>query len=210
MSTITVFGASGKSGRLVVQEALAAGHTVRAFVRSPDKLALRHERLTIIQGDATDARAVADAIRGADAVISALGPTRGAPKDAMQRAAAHIVAGMRQHRVRRLVAITGAGVRDARDRPKLVDHVFRTLLQLVSADVLRDSEAAAAAIRASDLDWTIVRVPRLVDGPASGRARVGYVGRDSGVQVARGDVAAFMLGQLEQREHVRAMPMLSS
>src|SRR5688572_18093218 len=106
---IVVFGASGQTGRLLVEQALAAGHEVTALVRDPSKLAVRHERLRVLQGDVQDAGAVAGAVAGQDAVLSALGPA-GPAFTSMTLGARHILAAIEQHGVRRLVTLTGAGV----------------------------------------------------------------------------------------------------
>lgn len=206
---IVVFGATGGTGTEIVRQALAAGHQVTAFVRDPAKLNLQHDNLSLFQGDVMDAVAVDKAIAGHEAVISALGPTRPPVAGMMETAARNIVDAMRKHGVRRLIATTGAGVRDAEDQPKLIDHVFRLILGLVSGAVLRDSEANAAAIRASDLDWTIVRYPRLTTGPRRGSYRVGNVGRNSGTQISRADGADFVLRELSEGRHIRQMPMVS-
>jgi len=127
----------------------------------------------------------------------------------MSAAAYHITHAMQKSGVKRLVTLTGAGVRDPRDQPKAFDHLMRTLLGMLSGAVLRDSQEGVSMIRASDLDWTVVRVPMLTDGPLTGKFRVGYVGKDSGRQISRADAAAFMLQQLEDDTYFYQAPMIS-
>jgi len=206
---IVVFGASGGTGVEIVRQALDAGHEVTAFVRNPAKLDIRHANLVIVQGDVTDAVAVEKAVAGKDAVISALGPTRPPVPGMMETAARNIVAAMKQAGIHRLVSTTGAGVRDEQDQPKLVDHLLKGLLTLLAGEVLKDSAANVAVIRASNVDWTIVRYPRLIDGPLRGNYRVGYVGRDSGTQLSRADGAHFVLKELTGGKHIHQMPVVS-
>ncbi|MFZ1752263.1 MAG: SDR family oxidoreductase [Caldilineaceae bacterium] len=206
---IVVFGASRGVGYQVVQQALAAGHTVTAFVRSPEAFSLQHPNLSIFQGDATDAAAVEKAIAGHDAVISALGPTRPPVPQMMERAAKNIVAGMKKHGVRRLVSTTGAGVRQPEDQPKLIDHLIGFLLKLVAKDVVLDSAANVRVLQASGLDWTIVRYPRLLDGEKKGSYRVGYLGKDSGTQISRADGADFVLKELTEQQWLHKLPVVS-
>lgn len=206
---IVVFGASGGTGKQVVQQALEAGHQVRAFTRDPEKLGIRHPNLEICRGDVTDAGAVDQAIAGQDAVISVLGPTRPPVPGMMESAARNIIFGMMKHGVKRLLSTTGAGVRDPQDQPKLFDKFMKALLTLLAKEVLQDSEANAKVIRASDLDWTIVRFPRLVDGAHTGKYRVGYLGKDSGSQLSRADGADFILRELERGEYVHKAPIVS-
>lgn len=206
---IVVFGASGGIGVEIVKQALAAGHQVTAFVRSSAKMNIQHVNLSLFQGDAMDASAVEKAIAGQEAVISALGATRPPVPGMMETAAKNIVAAMQKHGVRRLISTTGAGVRDPRDQPKLMDHVMKALLTLLAGEVLRDSAAGVEILRGSDLDWTIVRYPRLTDGLLTGKYRVGYIGKGSGSQLSRADGAEFVLKELGEGKNIRQMPVAS-
>lgn len=206
---IVVFGASGGTGIEIARQGLATGHEVTAFVRTPAKLNIENPKLTLFQGDVLDAAAVEQAVAGQEAVISALGPTRPAAPGMMETAARNIVAAMDKAGVRRLISTTGAGVRDPRDQPKLIDHLMKGLLTLLAGSVLKDSAANVEIIRASDLDWTIVRYPRLLDGPRTGNYRVGYVGQDSGSQLARADGADFVLKELAEGKYIGQMPVVS-
>ncbi len=206
---IVVFGASGGTGIKIVEQALAAGHRVTAFVRNPGKVNIQHPNLLFVQGDVMDKVAVENAVAGQEAVISALGPSRPPVPRMMEAAAENIVAAMRKHGVRRLISTTGAGVRDPQDEPKLIDHLIKGLLTLMAGAVLRDSEANVNIIRATDLDWTIVRYPRLTDGAHTGKYRVGYVGKNSGTQLSRADGADFVLKELNEQKYVRQAPVVS-
>lgn len=206
---IVVFGASRGVGLNVVEQALEAGHTVTAYVRSPEKFGVKHENLVVYKGDSTDATAVQEAIAGQEAVISTLGPTRPPVPHMMEISAKNIVAAMTGHGIRRLVTTTGGGVRQPEDQPKLVDHFFGFLLNLVAKDVLLDSTENVKVIQASDLEWTVVRFPRLTDGVRTGNYRVGYVGNDSGTQISRADGADFILKELTEKRWVRKAPLVS-
>ncbi len=127
----------------------------------------------------------------------------------METAAQNIVAAMKKAGIRRLVSTTGAGVRDPQDQPKLIDHLMKGLLTLLAGEVLKDSAANVAILRASGLDWTIVRYPRLTDGPRTGKYRVGYLGKDSGSQLSRADGADFVLKELAEGNYVRQVPVVS-
>ncbi len=206
---IIVFGASGGTGLEIVKQALDAGHDVTAFARNPAKVAIEHPKLTRIAGDVMNAASVNQAVAGQEAVISALGPSRPPVQGMMETAATNIVAAMQKAGIRRLVSTTGAGVRDPNDQPKLMDHIMKGLLTLLAGAVLRDSAANVAMLRASGLDWTIVRYPRLMDGPRTGKYRVGYIGKDSGNQISRADGADFVVKELTERRFVRQMPVVS-
>lgn len=206
---LVVFGASGRTGRLLVEQALEAGHDVTAFVRDPAKLPVQHPRLKIIQGDALDAAKVEAAIAGADAVLSVLGHTKNSPDRMQTLAMQNIVAAMQQHGVKRLISLTGAGVKDPKDQPKLIDRVIRGLLVLLQRNVLRDAEQHAQVIQRSGLDWVIVRGPRLNEGPHTGTYRVGFIGKNSGTIASRADIADFMLKQITDNTYVHQAPVVS-
>ena len=206
---IVVFGATGGTGKQVVRQALENGHHVTAFARTPSKLEIEHENLSLFQGDVMDAEKVEQAIAGQEAVISALGPTRPPVPGMMEAAAKNIIAAMEVHGLKRLISTTGAGVRDPQDQPKLFDHIMKSLLTLMAGAVLKDSEANVNVIRSSNLDWTIVRFPRLIDGERTGNYRAGYVGKNSGSQLSRADGADFVLKELESGEYLHKMPIVS-
>lgn len=207
---LAVFGASGRTGRPLVEQALTQGHEVRALVRNPAKLTWQHERLVLVQGDVMNAADVAATVEGCEAVLSALGQTKGSPKDLQTVAMRHMVAAMKAHGVTRIISLTGAGVRDPHDQPKLIDRAFDLLLATVARNVIGDANAHAEVLRESGLVYTIVRGPRLTEGPHTGVYKVGYVGKDSGTQASRSDVADFMLRQLLDDSWVRKAPMVSS
>ncbi len=206
---LTLFGATGRTGIPFIQQALEAGHEVTAFVRNPSRLTMQHARLKVVQGDVFDAVKVEQAISGADAVVSVLGHAKDTPRNLMAVAAQNIVIAMKKHGVRRIVTLTGAGVRDENDQPKLVDNIIRFLLTVLSPAVLKDSEDHVRIIRESGLDWVVVRGPMLTEGPRQSKYRVGMVGKGSGTRIARADVADFMLKQVTDKTYLRAMPMVS-
>ena len=207
---LTIFGASGKTGIPLTQQALDAGYQVTAFVRDPNKLPITHERLTVVKGDAADPAAVEAAVTGADAVISALGPTPTAPPGIHTTATRNIVAAMKKQGVRRLVSLTGAGVEAPEDQPKLINHIIKLALKTLAGDVLRDGQGHALIIQSSDLDWVIVRGPRLQDGPRTGNIKVGWVGVGTGTTINRPDLAEFMIKQATSDTYLRKMPAVSN
>src|SRR6185436_1061055 len=206
---IVVFGASRGVGLHVVEQALEGGHIVTAFVRSPDKFEVKHGNLSVFHGDSVHGATVENAIAGQEAVISALGPTRPPVPRMMETSAKNIVTGMHKHGVRRLISTTGAGVRQPEDSPKFIDLLIGFLLNLMAKDVVMDSAENVHVIQTSDLDWTVVRFPRLVDGEHTGQYRVGFVSKESGTQISRADAADFILKELTEQKWLRKLPLVS-
>lgn len=207
---VTIFGATGKTGTLLVEQALAAGHQVRAFARTPAKLNLQSDRLTVVEGDINDPAAVERAVAGADAVISVLGPSSNNDELAITRGTRHILAAMQKCNVKRLIVTSGAGVRDPEDQPGLFDNLIVTVLKLVNKNVYEDMVAVVNLVRQSDRDWTVVRVPMLTDNPPVGKIRAGAVGKDIGTRIGRADMSAFILQQLEDKRYLRQAPAISN
>ncbi len=204
---LALLGGTGRTGRLLIDMALIDGHTLRVLARDPQQLK-RHANLEAVQGDARSPEVYAELLAGTDAVLCALGPVKGDASGVMTLAAQYLIRFMPEAGVRRLVTLTGAGVARPGDRPKLPDKLIRLLLRLTQPDVLADSLRHTELICASDLDWTVVRVPMLTGGPAAA-LKVGMVG-DIRPRVSRASTARFMLNALEDRALVGQTPAISN
>lgn len=210
---IAVLGGTGRTGVPLVEGALARGHDLRALVRDPAKAARLlpvHDRLELVTGDGTDASALDRLVAQTDAVVDVTGPVKGGPDDPRGRITAQLLPAMRRHDVRRLVFLTGAGVRVDDDRPKVADRIIRGIMQLAQGAVLDDGQAAVAAVADSGLDWTVVRAPRLTQAPARGQLRTAaHVGGDTGTTLGRADLASFLLDELERPSWTGRFPVVS-
>lgn len=213
---IAVLGATGRTGVHVVRGALARGHDVTVLVRDPSKArqVLGHalDDVEVVTGDARTPADVERLVAGADAVVSALGPVTGSPPDLMERSARAVVEAVRHLPRRRLVWLTGAGVRRPGDTPGLVDRVVVAVMKVATPSLLRDSVAGVDVVTAADdVAWTVVRGPRLTDGPARGTWRVAdRVGGGHGTQLPREDLARVLLDLAESDDRVRQSPVVSS
>ena len=204
---LAVFGSTGGTGRQIVAQALDAGHEVIAFARHPAALEARRG-LRIVAGHADDQAAVVQAVAGCDAILCALG---GHPLRRRERvcstAMQNIAAAMRECKVLRVIAISTFGAGETRAQ---VGWFARTVLfGFILRSEVADKEAMEAQLSASPLDWTVVRIGLLSDGQARGVWRASDDGSIRGMgKIARADVAAFMLAQLESRAWVRRRPVL--
>lgn len=207
---IAAFGSTGRTGKHIVEQALARGHKVRAFVRSPDNLKISHPDLQVVGGEIADQEKVSEVIANVDAAISVLGPTENDPTFAVSKGTEIIVKAMEDHGVQRLVISAGAGVVDPMDRPKLINRFFNLLVRVFSRWVFEDMQRTVDIVRSSNLEWTVVRVPMLTDDEPSGQVKAAYVGRGMGMRVTRSDMATFMLDQLEDETYVHQAPAISS
>lgn len=192
---LTIFGASGGTGKHLVKQALAGGHQVTAVVRDPARLAVPAQPgLQVVTADIMDPASILPAVTGADAVLTAAGPRGTGPTTVITDSVRSIAAAMDKTGTRRLLALSGSIVADDGEglflRYVLKPVARRTFLRHVCAD-MRQAEAVIAA---SDLDWTIMRPPALTDGPATGKYRTAFDGGlPRGIRVSRADLAACML-----------------
>lgn len=146
----------------------------------------------------------------ADAVVDVTGPAKGGPKDLRGQVTRALLPAVQRQEVTRLLFLTGAGVRVDGDRPKVADRAIRGVMQLLQPAILDDGQAAVAAVTASELDWTVVRVPRLTDGERRGQVRTAaHVGGDTGTTLARADLATFLLDELDEPAWSRQAPIVS-
>lgn len=200
---VLVIGATGRTGRLLAQSALERGHHVTALVRAPERLGPLADRLHVLHGDVLDGGAVSDAVDGREAVLVALGTARRHKDPAVNALGTlNVIRSMQRYGVRRLVVLSATGTRPGRDPEQswLHERVVKPLFDGAAYDDLRRMETS---VRQSELDWTIVRAPALADGPARGGYRVGPgFSLPDGRRIARADVAAFMLDELERRDNV--------
>lgn len=196
-----ILGATGGTGRSLVSQALQRGHSVTAFVRSPQKLAAPRDRLTVVRGDPADAGALRASVVGHDAVLSALGPPGVGPTTIVADAARATVAAMREAGVRRLLVV---GVAVLFEDAGLFGAILRRSLL---RNVAKDSAEMESIVTASSLDWTIARPPRLTNGPLTGRYSVADgrlpPGAGGGAKISRADVAHFLLDEVARGEHLR-------
>ena len=201
---VIVFGASGRTGRLLVDGALARGHDVTAFVRAPDKLGVPRDHVRVVRGDVLDGGAVSDAVDGQEAALVALGVAmkKGDPAVNAQ-GTLNVIRSMQRYDVRRLVVLSAGGTQQGPD-PNLPWAFERVVKPLFLRHAFADLRRMETSVRQSELDWTIVRASGgLTDGPARGeyRAEPGY-SLPGGRKIARADVAAFMLDELGRRENI--------
>ena len=216
---VLVVGASGRVGRAVVAEALAAGHAVIAVARTPAKLSLPpNAALTVVQGDAYDAVSFDAAVATArpDAVISTLGHVKGSPPDLLRVALRNATDACAKHGVRRLVILGGILWARPGDALPLLWVGIRVIAGFALGAALADSVVALdelAALPAGGVEWTVVRPPMISDGPATAATADDlYVGPASGANwsISVGDVARFLVGELPVGgRHVRQFPVIS-
>ena len=207
---ILVVGATGRTGRHLISQALDRGFAVTAFARDPSSIELRHPRLTIAKGDVLDKVSVDAAMPGHDAVVSALGHRRyWSLRRTHSEGTRNILRAMQRHGVRRLVCLTSLGIGDSAGRLGMPYNLF--VIPLVLPIYFWDKARQERVIAASDIEWIIVRPGSLTNGVKRERVNTGakvgsYLWT---VRVSRANVADFMLNQLTSDIYLRSAPGLA-
>jgi putative NADH-flavin reductase len=204
---VTVFGASGKVGRLVVAELLARGDTVVAFVHREHSFPA-HAGLTIVRGDIYNPEDVRVALQGSDIVISALGSWGTSKKDVLTVGMRHVIAGMQQHDSSRIISLTGADARAPGDHLSLVHRLTHLALGIVAGKVLRDGEQHIALLAASNLNWTVIRSP-IMTSSRSKRYALGTKRPLPWAMISRRAVALALVNQVAGEAWSRQAPYIS-
>lgn len=207
---LAILGATGGTGKQLIEQALAAGHEVVAFARDPSKLTTRHERLRIAPGDVRDQAAVECAVKGVEAVISVLGPRGNDRSKPITRGTQDILAAMKKHGVRRFVLSSTPSASDPDDLPDFRFKIVIGLVRLTLRSAYEDIVNTAQVVRASDCDWTIVRASMLTDALKTGVVKVGHVGKAMGMRLSRADLADFVLGQVQDAKYLRQASAISN
>lgn len=202
--TVAVLGASGATGRHAVNHALLKGHHVVALVRRPglfDSSAALHE---VVWGDVTDNATLSRAFIGVDVVISALGGANKGPTSVCADAMRAVLPAMNHAGVNRLIAVSAHGILETRGR-----SLYALAAWAGVGERLKDKEKMEPLIVASDLDWTIVRPPKLTDSPATGTYQTGeHLPIKLWHTIGRADLAAFLIRESENGDFHRGYPRI--
>src|SRR5918995_1657710 len=217
---LVIFGATGGTGRRLVERAIAEGHEVTAFVRNPSRMTARHQRLKVIVGDAFDPGHVRGAVAANEAVISVLGsrqpsnPLRprspGDPNCPASAGSGNIIAAMKEHGLRRFVCQTAWGVGESKQDPGFAGaFIMNVLVPPLLRDEYAEKEAQERIIRESDLEWIIVRPMILTNGPWTNDYRTGDdLNRGRGPYISRADVADFVMREFTADTFGRSTPAI--
>lgn len=210
MKKIALLGATGGTGNEFLKQALEAGYPIKVLVRTPEKLEQDSPQLEVIQGDVLNQEDVDELVQGADLVVSLFGHVKGSPDWLQTEGTKNIVEAMEKYDVPRIISLSGGGLPfPEKDEPGFIDYLIRFIMRIFAAQILKDAKKHAEVLRNSDIDWVIVRGPRLTYGEKRGDYRVGWVGVNSGTQISRADLADFILKQVEEDMFDGQMPFVS-
>ena len=210
MKTIAIFGGTGQTGKLVLEKVLQEGYKVKALVRNPNKINKSDPNLTVIQGDVLNEDEVKKTIQESEVVLSLFGHVKGSPQWLQTKGTDIIVEAMKQAGVKKIISLSGGGLPfPEKDKPKLADKIMRFIMKVAVPKILKDAILHAEILRKSNLDWMIVRGPRLTNETPKHNYRVGWVGVNASTKISRADLADFIVKQIESDEFIHQMPFVS-
>jgi putative NADH-flavin reductase len=208
---VSLFGATGATGRLVLEQLVDRHYEVRALVGDSSKLAGMEKRLTIIEGDAEEYRKVSQAVSGCEAVVDTLGvrANTAAEVERLSAVKGSILRAMLEQGVTRYVGVAGAGVDVPGDEKGTGYKLASWFKRLTSRYVAEQKQKEFELVSRSGLDWTILRVPFITEGPLTKKYSASLLKPPSS-RISRADVAYAMVSQIGDREFVRKAPFVAN
>ncbi|MEO1341231.1 MAG: SDR family oxidoreductase [Cyanobacteria bacterium J06635_13] len=206
---LVIFGSTGSIGSHVLEQALAAGHTVTAFVRNPNKLNVQHPDLNIFTGDVMNPALVEEAVIGHEAAICILGSGKKLSGNVRSQGTKNVIQALEKAGIKRFICQSTLGAGDSWSN---LDFYWKYIMfGFILRKVFADHQIQEEYVRQSNLDWTIIRPAAFVDGDRTGKYRHGFSGRDrtSSLTISRPDVADFILKQLNNNTYLGKAASLS-
>lgn len=205
--TIAVIGAGGKTGRIFVDSALAAGYTVRAGYHHLTA-GRSHPNLVAIRCDATSRDDMRTLLNGADVVVSLIGHTRHShAADVQTKSIETMIAIMKQLGIQRIISLTGTGVRFPNDKPSLLDRILNVSIALIDPRRIQDGKKHIRVLAGSNLSWTVLRVLKLTNAKSHGRVKLSLTG-PAELLTPRQRVADAVLQIIDDTSYIHEAPIV--
>jgi putative NADH-flavin reductase len=211
MKKITLFGASGQTRLVFLNQILQLDYEITVLVRTASKIKQSSPKLKIVVGDVLHITDVEKVMAGADIVVSLFGRVKDSPDLLQTNGTKNIIAAMAKFNVQRIISLSGGALPfPEKDKPKFVDKIFVTIMNLVAKKMLEDAKAHYEVLKNSNAKWMVVRAPRLTNDAKKGNYKVGWVGVNASTKISRQDLASFIVTQIEDEQFNYQMPFISS
>ena len=211
---VIIFGATGFSGQAILAEAIKQGHEVTVLVRDSSKVKIKHNNLRIVEGNVLDSQKVAFVIQNQEAVIQCLGvggKGDGKPTTFISDAMKIIVDEMQKQNIKRLIALSNVGAGNSiAFQPWFFTKIILTYFMKWLKVIIDDKNRMEPIIMNSNLNWTIVRCPNIVDKPAKGKYKATLDGKGLKLSITLDDLSKFMVGQLKETTFNKQAPCVSN
>jgi putative NADH-flavin reductase len=211
---VIIFGATGFSGQAILAETIKQGHDVTVLVRDSSKVKINHNNLRIVEGNVLDSQKVAFVIQNQEAVIQCLGvggKGDGNPTTFISEATKVIVDEMQKQQIKRLIAMSNVGAGNSvAFQPWFFTKIILTYFMKWLKVIIDDKNRMEPIIMNSNLNWTIVRCPNIVDKPAKGKYNATLDGKGLKLSITLDDLSKFMVGQLKETTFNKQAPCVSN
>jgi putative NADH-flavin reductase len=212
--TVIIFGATGFSGQAILANSIKQGHEVTILVRDASKIPIKHQNLTIVEGNVLNPQTVASVLHHQEAVIQCLGvggKGDGKPTTFISDATKIIVDEMQNKKIKRLIAMSNVGAGNSiAFQPWFFTKIILPYFMKWLKVIIEDKNRMEPIIMNSNLDWTIVRCPNIVDKPAKGRCNATLDGKGLKLSITLSDLSKFMVDQLKQTAFIKQAPSVSN
>lgn len=208
---VAIVGGSGNVGRFLIQRAPEAGYQVRILMRSPNKITLSNGKIEVVQGDARDIASIRSLLQDCDAVLNALGQREQYEYEVptFSIATDHVLTVMKELGIRWCILVRGFSVDAPGDHKDLRTRLFSTLVRCLIHEIWVDWQKELDTLLSSDVEWTLVRLPMVVDEPPSGQVRVNLAS-SPGKKITGYDLANFVVAQLAEPTYVGKAPFIGN
>lgn len=211
---VIIFGATGFSGQAILANSIKQGHEVTILVRDASKIPINHQNLTIVEGNVLNPQTVASVLHHQEAVIQCLGVSGkgdGKPTTFISDATKIIVGEMQNKKIKRLIAMSNVGAGNSiAFQPWFFTKIILPYFMKWLKVIIEDKNRMEPIIMNSNLDWTIVRCPNIVDKPAKGRCNATLDGKGLKLSITLSDLSKFMVDQLKQTAFIKQAPSVSN
>ncbi|WP_233277437.1 NAD(P)-dependent oxidoreductase [Paenibacillus durus] len=205
---IAIIGGTGRAGRYLAKKALESGHSVRMLVRNPEKLTYHDDRIQIIAGDARDVSSIRSLLDGCNVVINAFGqPVKALPL--YSEITSNVLTVMNEYGIRRYIGVTGGSINVDGDRKSLINRVAAKLFEILLRKMIMDKKKELTLLMKSDIEWTLVRLPFVVEGSETGIIKENLTDVP-GRTMTNEDIAKFLIDQIDDMKYVRKTPCISN
>ncbi|PKJ54563.1 SDR family oxidoreductase [Bacillus sp. SN10] len=205
---IAILGANGKAGKILVNEALEKGYQVKILTRNSTNTERINKNIETIIGDARNFSTIQDLLQGCSAVINAVGQ----PKNEsyiFSTVTKHILEAMKESKIKRYILISGGSLNVTGDQKRMVNKIGATLFKLFLPKMMQDKYKELQIIQNSEVDWTIVRLPFVIEGNGIGNIKESLVDMP-GIKIQNGDIAPFVIKQINSDRYVGKCPFISN
>lgn len=205
---IAILGANGKVGKFLVNQALEKGYQVRILTRNSKNMTITNKNIEPISGDALDLSAIQELLQGCKAVINAVGQPEN-ESYIFSTVTEHILKVMKEYEMKRYILISGGSLNVKEDQKGITNKIGVNLFQLFLPKMMQDKYKELQIIQSSEVDWTIVRLPFVIEGNGTGDIKESLVDMP-GIKIQNGDIAPFVIKQINSETYVGKCPLISN